>query len=123
MNMKNRILTIFVAAAFCLSTAGILFAQATNFEALLGTWDAETESGEFAFTFVFSMDGDTLTGTYESNSGKFEMQKLTFEDGTLKFTVDVGMVIDFTTTIEGENMSGEMSNKYGESEIIGKKKK
>jgi hypothetical protein len=120
--MKNKTLIVLSIALFCLSTAGILSAQENTCEALLGTWEAETDSGEFAFTFIFTLEEETLKGTYKSQSGTFEMQKLTFEDGTLKFTVDVGMVIDFTATIEDENMSGEMSNQYGETDIIGKKK-
>lgn len=119
--MKNSVLIIIFIAVFCLSTASVFSAQAEKYEALLGTWDAETESGEYTFTFVFSMDGETLKGTFTGSSGDAEMESLSFEDNKLKFTVDVGMVIDFSATIEGDSLEGMLSMEYGEANISGKK--
>jgi len=121
--MKNRALIIIFIAVFCLSTASVFYAQAKKYEALLGSWDVETENGEHTFTFVFSMDGETLKGTFTGSSGEAEMENLSFEDNKLKFTVDVGVVIDFSTTIEGESLEGMLSLEYGESNITGKKRK
>lgn len=123
MKMKNRALIIFVAAVFCFSATSIFSAQAKTHEALLGTWDAETESGEYTFTFVFSMDGETLKGNYTGSSGDAEMENLSFEDNKLKFTVDVGIVIDFSATVEGDILEGMLSMEYGEANISGKKRK
>ncbi len=123
MNMKNRALIIFVVAVFCLSTASVFSGQAKKYEALLGTWDVETESGEYTFTFVFSMDGETLKGNYIGSSGEAEMENLSFEDNKLKFTVDVGMVIHFSATIEGDALEGMLSMEYGEANITGAKRK
>jgi polyisoprenoid-binding protein YceI len=120
--MKNRALIIIFIAVFCLSTAGAFSAQAEKYEALLGTWDVETESGEYTFTFVFSMDGETLKGTFTGDSGEAEMESLSFEDNEVKFTVDIGMmVIDFSATIEGDSLEGMLSMEYGEANISGKK--
>ncbi len=120
--MKNRALIIIFIAVFCLSSAGVFSAQAKKYEALLGTWDVETESGEFTFTFVFSMDGETLKGTFTGDSGESEMENLSFEDNEVKFTVDIGMmVIDFSATIEGDSLEGMLSMEYGEANISGKK--
>jgi polyisoprenoid-binding protein YceI len=120
--MKNRALIIIFIAVFCLSTAGAFSAQAEKYEALLGTWDVETESGEYTFTFVFSMDGETLKGTFTGDSGEAEMESLSFEDNEVKFTVDIGMmVIDFSATIEGDSLEGMLSMEYGEANIYGKK--
>ncbi len=121
MKMKNRTLIIFIVAVFCLSTAVAFSAQAEKYEALLGTWDVETESGEYTFTFVFSMDGDTLKGTFTGSSGDADMENLSFEDNMVKFTVDIGMVIDFSATIEGDSLEGMLSMEYGEANISGKK--
>jgi len=121
--MKNRALIIFVVVLFCFSAASVFAVQAKTHEALLGTWDVETESGMYAFTFVFSMEGDTLKGTFTGSSGDTEMKNLSFEDNELKFTVDMGMVIDFTATIEGDSLEGMLSMDYGESNISGKKRK
>ncbi len=122
--MKNRALIIIFIAVFCLSTASVFSAQAEKYEALLGTWDVETESGEYTFTFIFSMDGDTLKGTFTGSSGDADMENLSFEDNKVKFTVDIGMmVIDFSATIEGDALEGMLSMEYGEANISGKKKK
>ena len=121
--MKNRVLIIFVAAFFCFSAASVFSAQAKKYETLLGTWDVETDSGEYTFTFEFSMDGETLKGNFTGSSGEAEMETLSFEDNKLKFTVDVGMVIDFSATIEGDAIEGMLSLEYGEANISGKKRK
>lgn len=123
MKMTKRVLIIFGVVVFCFSAASVFSAQATKYEALLGTWDVETESGEYTFTFVFSMDGETLKGIFTGSSGEAAMQNLSFEDNKLKFTVDVGMVIDFTATVEGESLEGMLSLEYGEANINGKKRK
>jgi len=121
--MKNRALIIFFVAVFCLSTASVFSAQAKKYEALLGTWDVETESGEYTFTFVFSMDGETLKGNFTGSSGDAEMENLSFEDNELKFAVDVGVVIDFSATVEGDSLEGMLSLEYGEANISGTKRK
>lgn len=121
--MKNRVLIIIFIAVFCLSTASVFSAQAKKYEALLGTWDVETESGEYTFVFVFSMDGENLKGNYTGSSGDAEMENLSFEENKLKFTVDVGIVIDFSATIEGDALEGMLSMEYGEANISGTKRK
>ncbi len=121
--MKNRVWMLIIIAVFCLSTADAFSAQAKKYEALLGTWDVETESGEYTFTFVFSVDGETLKGTFTGSSGDAEMESLSFEDNKLKFTVDAGIVIDFSATIEGDALEGMLSMEYGEANISGKKRK
>ncbi len=121
--MKNRAWIIIFIAVLCLSTTVAFSAQAKKYEALLGTWDVETESGEYTFVFVFSMDGETLKGTFTGESGDAEMTSLSFEDNKLKFTVDVGIVIDFSTTIEGDVLDGMLSMEYGEANVSGRKRK
>ena len=123
MRKKNRTLVIFVVAIFCFSVANIFSAQENKYEVLLGTWDVETESGEYTFTFVFSMDGESLKGNYTGSSGDAEMENISFEDNKLKFTVDAGIVIDFSATIEGDFLEGMLSMEYGEANISGEKRK
>jgi hypothetical protein len=122
MKTRNSALIILAAALLCFGAGNVFAAQEGRYEALLGTWDVETESGEYTFTFVFFMDGDTLKGTYSGRSGEAEMQNLSFEDNALKFTVDAGMVIDFSATVEDERLEGLLSMEYGEADIIGKKR-
>ena len=123
MKMRNSILTIIIIAVFCFSAASVFSAQAKKYEALLGTWDVETESGEYTFVFVFSMDGENLKGNYTGSSGDAEMENLSFEENKLKFTVDAGIVIDFSATIEGDALEGMLSMEYGEANISGTKRK
>ena len=121
MNKKNISLVIIAAGVFCFVLAGTASAQENQYQALLGTWDVQTDSGEYGFTFVFFMDGDTLKGTYTGRSGEAEMENLSFEGNTLKFSVDVGMVIGFTATVEDNTLEGMLSMEYGEASITGKK--
>jgi len=121
--MKYRVLVIFVAVVFCFSVTSVFSAQANKYENLIGTWDVETESGMYAFVFAFTMDGETLKGTFTGSSGDAEMENLSFEDKKLKFTVDAGVVIDFSATVEGDALEGILSLTYGESNISGKKRK
>ena len=123
MKMKNKMMIILIAAIFCFSATSAFAVQANKYEGLLGTWDVETESGEYTFVFAFSMDGETLKGTFTGGSGDAEMTSLSFEDNKLKFTVDAGIVIDFSATIEGDALEGMLSMEYGEANISGEKRK
>lgn len=124
---KNRILITTWLILFCFSTSPVI-AQEKKYEDLLGTWDVETEDGQYTFEFIFSMENGTLKGVYIGSSGEAEMEDLTYEDNKLTFTVNVdpggqSMAIDFLATIEGENLVGMLSLQFGEANIIGKKRK
>jgi hypothetical protein len=69
------------------------------------------------------MDGETLKGNFTGSTGDAEMEDLSFEDNKLEFTVDVGIVIYFSATIEGDTLEGMLSLEYGEANIYGKKQK
>ncbi len=124
MKTKRRVPQIFGLVLLCLSMATVLNAQSKKYEALLGTWDVETENGAYTFTFEFTMKDESLAGKYTGSSGETEMEDLSFEDNELGFSVDVnGMVIDFSATIEGENLEGMLSLEHGEANITGTKRK
>ena len=124
MKTKRRVPQIFGLVVLCFSLATVLNAQSKKYEALLGTWDVETENGAYTFTFEFTMKDDALVGKFTGSSGEVEMTGLSFEDNNLKFTVDVnGMVIDFSATIGGEILEGMLSLEYGEANITGTKRK
>jgi hypothetical protein len=124
MKTKCRAPQIFGLVLLCLSMATVLNAQSKKYEVLLGTWDVQTEDGAYTFTFEFTMKDDALAGKFTGSSGEVEMTDLSFEDNTLKFSVDVnGMVIDFSATIEGESLEGMLSLEYGEANITGTKRK
>lgn len=118
--------------SFCFITAGLLcllftaglYAQSPKYEALLGIWDVETEDGQYSFTFEFSMDEEKLKGLFTGTSGEADMENLTFEEGNLSFSVDLGgMVIDFKATVDEDKLEGGLSLEYGEANIFGTKRK
>ena len=124
---KNRVLITTWLILFCFSTFPVV-SQEKKYEDLLGTWDVETEDGQYTFEFIFSMENGTLKGVYIGSSGEAEMEDLTYEDNKLTFTVNVdaggqSMAIDFSATIEGETLEGMLSLQFGEANIIGKKRK
>jgi hypothetical protein len=124
---NNPGVTIVGIVLFCLSVTFIASAQEANYEALLGEWDVQTEDGQYAFVFIFSMKEDTLTGMLEGPTGEVEMEDISFEDNELMFTVtiDAGgqvMVVDFSATIEEDSLEGFLSMEYGEANITGKKR-
>lgn len=113
---------------FCLSVTFLAGAQDTDYEALLGEWDVQTEDGQYTFVFVFSMEGESLKGIFQGMSGDVEMEDLSFKDSELSFTVNIdaggqAMAIDYSATIEGDTLEGYLSMEYGEANITGKKRK
>ncbi|MBU1185400.1 MAG: hypothetical protein KJ908_00745 [Acidobacteria bacterium] len=112
----------------CLFSAAPAGAQNDTYNNLLGEWDAETESGQYQFVFKFFMENDELKGTFEGSTGIVDMQKLSFEENTVRFTVDIdaggqSMAIAFEATIDGDSLQGFLSMEFGEGAITGSKRK
>jgi hypothetical protein len=125
---KSRILIGACFALFVLSGISLMFAQEAKYKDILGTWDVETEDSQYAFEFIFSMEKDNLKGVFIGTSGETDMEKLSYEDNKLTFTVNVeaggqSMAIDFSATIEGDSLDGMLSLEFGEANISGKKRK
>ncbi|UCE40747.1 MAG: hypothetical protein JSV17_15065 [Candidatus Aminicenantes bacterium] len=124
---KKSDVSIVGIVLFCLSATFLASVQETNYEALLGEWDVQTEDGQFAFVFTFSLEEDTLTGMFEGPSGEVEMEDISFENNELMFTVTVDaggqmFVVDFSATIEEDSMEGFLSMEMGEMNFSGKKR-
>ncbi|MCJ7680715.1 MAG: hypothetical protein MUP70_08320 [Candidatus Aminicenantes bacterium] len=103
-------------------------AQTDAYKNLLGEWDAETESGQYQFVFKFLTENDVLKGTFEGSTGMVDMQKLSFEENTVRFTVEIdaggqSMTIAFEATIDGDSLQGFLSMEFGEAAITGSKRK
>lgn len=125
---KNRILIIICFILISLSAITLTHAQETKYKDILGTWDVETENGQYAFEFIFSMENDNLKGVFIGSSGETDMEKLSYEDNKLTFMVNVdaggqSMAIDFSATIKGETLDGMLSLEFGDAGITGKKRK
>ncbi|MBU1339322.1 MAG: hypothetical protein KKD56_09660 [Acidobacteria bacterium] len=112
----------------CLFSAAPAGAQNDTYNNLLGEWDAETESGQYQFVFKFFMENDELKGTFEGSTGIVDMQKLSFEENTVRFTVDIdaggqSMAIDFEANIDGDSLLGFLNMEFGEGAITCSKRK
>lgn len=97
---------------------------AQNYEALLGTWEVQTEGASYTFIFEFFLEDSVLKGKYTGSSGTMKMDNLTFENNSLRFSVTVNtMTLDYTAAIDGDNLSGQVTLQYGQADITGKKRK
>jgi hypothetical protein len=122
--MAKKSVWLITTGLLCLLFTVGLSAQSPKYEALLGIWDVETEDGQYSFTFEFSMEEEKLKGLFTGTSGEAAMQNLTFEEGNLSFSVDLGgMVIDFKATVAEDKLEGGLSLEYGEANIFGTKRK
>lgn len=126
---KMRIyLPLVLGAALVFLSFSVWAGQAKKLEPLLGTWDVETEDGQYSFEFKFFLEDGELAGLFTGTSGEVKMEDLSFEDGKLSFTVNVDaggqeMAIDFTATIDGDSLEGMLSLEFGEANITGTKRK
>jgi hypothetical protein len=112
-----------VIAVLALSASGL--AQDQKTDGLLGTWDVKMEDGSREFVFEFSMKDGQLAGKYTGASGSTDMADLTFENGTVKFSVTVGgnMVIHYSAVVAEDKLIGTLSLEFGEAAITGVKRK
>lgn len=124
---KNLIFCAVIMLLIWAAGPGKANAQESKYAELLGTWDVETESATYTFVFEFYMNEGVLAGKFTGSSGEVAMDDLTYENGDLQFSVTIeaggGMTIEFSATIDGDNLSGMLSLEYGESEITGTKRK
>lgn len=111
----------FAALAFAAKQAQ---APAEKYQALLGTWDAQTENASYTFVFEFFLKDGVLKGKYTGSAGTSDMENLKFENNIVSFSVNVnGMSLDYSAVIEGDKLSGQVTLQYGQADITGKKRK
>jgi hypothetical protein len=125
--INRRVLVIFFIQVFIFFSLTAFGVQAKKYESLLGTWDAETESGSYRFIFKFSLQDSDLTGIYIGNAGETIMEDLFFEDNKFSFyviidAIDRDLILDFEATVNGNKLEGIISLEYGDANIIGKKR-
>lgn len=112
--------------SFALSAADRI--QEEMYANLLGTWDVQTEDGQYALVFTFSMEEEGLKGIFSGPSGEVPMTDIAYENNELIFTctIDTGggsMILDVSAKIEGESLSGIVAVEFGEANIRGTKRK
>jgi len=101
------------------------WAQAQDYDELLGTWDVKLEDGSREFVFEFALKDGKLTGKYTGASGTSDMTDLTFEGHTVKFNVTVGngMVITYSAIVAEGKLTGTLSLEFGDAGITGTRRK
>ncbi len=95
--------------AFCT----ILFASSVIAADIAGTWKATAEgpNGTMERTFIFKVDGNTLTGeTTSSMLGKSIIENGKVDGGNLSFTItvkiqDEEMKLDYKGKVEGDTIT------------------
>jgi hypothetical protein len=113
--VPSLIISIFLILFFC--------TQKNQYNPILGIWDVQGEAGSAEMTWNFSLENRKLTGIYSGSPGEFEMKDIVFEGKNLSFTVSlVSMDINIEAIIEGGTLTGAIKHKYGQSNILGKKR-
>ena len=125
---KISVMILGITLLLYLSGTFLANTQSKEYEALLGEWDVQTEDGQYAFVFKFSLEDGELVGKFEGDTGEAEMQDLTFEDNKITFMVELDFggqifAIDFMATIDGDELEGMLSFEYADANITGKKRK
>jgi len=125
---KETLRTIFLAGLSVIMLTALSPGQtqtpAQKYEALLGTWDVQTEGASYTFVFEFFLEDGVLKGKYTGYSGTTKMDNLTFENNILKFSVTVNtMTLDYTAAIDGDKLTGQVTLQYGQADISGQKRK
>ena len=91
-----------------------------------GTWNTtmNTPMGAQNGTMTLSTDGGTLTGTLVSPQGEIELTDGTVDGDTLTWKADItspmAMTLEFTATVDGDSMSGDVKlGAFGDATFTG----
>ena len=91
-----------------------------------GTWNTtmNTPMGAQNGTMTLSTDGGTLTGTLKSPQGEIELTDGTADGDTLTWKADItspmAMTLEFTATVDGDSMSGNVKlGAFGDATFSG----
>ena len=101
-----------VVGAFTLvGQASIAFAA----ENPVGRWeiDIDAQGQPTAVTLDITEEDGALTGTIASDLGEYPVTEVSFEDGVLKFNLDIadlGFSFSFEATIEGDKIEGNFNS-------------
>lgn len=105
-------------------------AQATDYSAVLGSWEMtqETPRGTMTQVFTFSVDQGQLKGTVTSDrGGTVDLKNVAYTNGRLTFDVERtfgerSMTQNYSATIQGNTMSGTVSGGRGDRDFTAQKK-
>lgn len=127
--MSARAMRTIAAILVTVLSAGAAAAWAQTpektYDALLGVWDVKMEDGSREFVWEFALKDGQLTGKYTGASGGTDMADLSFEGGTVKFTVTLGggMLIRYEAAVAEDKLIGTLSLEFGEAAVTGTRRK
>ncbi len=91
-----------------------------------GTWNTtmNTPMGAQNGTMTLSTEGGTLTGTLSGPQGEIELTDGTVDGDTLTWKADItspmAMTLEFTATVDGDSMSGNVKlGAFGDATFSG----
>ena len=91
-----------------------------------GTWNTtmNTPMGAQNGTMELTTDGNTLTGTLKGPQGEIELQDGTVDGDALTWKADItspmAMTLEFSATVDGDNMSGDVKlGAFGNASFTG----
>ncbi len=121
----RTIAAILVTVLSAGSAAAWAQAPEKKYDALLGVWDVKMEDGSREFVWEFALRDGKLTGKYTGASGATDMADLSFEGGTVKFTVTLGggMLIRYEAGVAEDRLVGTLSLEFGEAAVTGTRRK
>jgi hypothetical protein len=109
-----------------LPSAKTSLSQPTDYSALLGTWDIETDV-DLEMKFVFSVDEDEIKGELFFEMGSGYMKEISFQDNKLTFLVtleaeDIVLTVTGEATVIENRMTGTLSSDMGGANFEGTKR-
>ncbi len=116
---------MFPALAIAAAPGGL--PQSAAEEAVLGTWDMETEfqGDQMPATMTISMEDGELAGVWASQGMEMKMTNILVDGSKLSFERtmgDGGMVMSFDGTVDGDTISGKWITGMGELPCAGKRR-
>ena len=89
-----------------------------------GTWNTTMNTPMGAQNGTLSTEGGTLTGTLSGPQGEIELTDGTVDGDTLTWKADItspmAMTLEFTATVDGDSMSGNVKlGAFGDATFSG----
>jgi hypothetical protein len=131
-NSKRALVACFLMAtiipALALASQPGTQPQGPDEEAVLGTWDMETEfqGQQMPAVMTITMEDGELTGVWASQGMEMKMTNILVIGSKLSFERtmgDGGMVMTFDGTVEGDTISGKWITDMGEHASSGERRK
>lgn len=129
--------TAFAALAAALLALPV---HAQSGDALAGSWtmEHETPRGTMTQTLTFALEDGVWAGTMANDRRSFDLQEVSFEDGRVTFSVEMGpppgrgmrggrgpggdgersMVATFEGVLDGDEIRGEMDGPRGDMPLV-----